>query len=159
MLLLFLLNFVGRAGRRSGGGFLEQFGAFIVQGGAYEDVDRQALSGVAFIDAAHGRDVAVIASPGNVDVLFFDERSDRGIEADPAQFRNEGLHPGMGSLTADDALGWASALRDEITGNVARRHPALTQHGEQECEKSWQTPDRVARQSCTDEWTCVAPGL
>ena len=62
----------------------ELFVTGFVEGRAEADVDREALAGAAFINAANRGHVAVVAAIGYTDVTKLDGFTESGIEAEPA---------------------------------------------------------------------------
>ena len=67
-----------------------------------------------------------------------DERSHRRIQPDPAQFRNESLHPGMRCLAADHALHGARSsadCREDTPKHIAPATPRSAQQGNQQMRK------------------------
>jgi hypothetical protein len=62
----------------------ELFVAGFVEGGAEAHVDREALAGAAFINAANRGHVTVVAAIGYADMTKLDGFTESGIEAEPA---------------------------------------------------------------------------
>ena len=65
-------------------------------GGAYRDGYAEGALGFAFVDAASGRNVGVVASEGDADVAVGADQVVGGVEGDPSQIGDEGFHPGVG---------------------------------------------------------------
>src|SRR5208283_364666 len=107
---------------RFGGRFRDLFEARFIESWAKANVDGETLARATFIDAAHGRHIAIVASVGNPNVAEFDGLSQGRIETDPAASRQENFNPGMRSLAADDFLllgAGSGAAGYEIAGNIA----------------------------------------
>ncbi len=138
LLLGLLLGALGFVGRFDGGGVGvgELLAAFAVEGGANANIDGEALARVAFVDAADGSDIAIVAAVGDADVAQSDGISERGIKADPSCVRSENFGPCVRGLAADDffllGVGFGGAARDEIAGNVARGKSAHADDAEEQ---------------------------
>ena len=52
--------------------------------------------GFAFVDAAGGRDVGVVAAEGDADVTVGADQVVGGVEGGPSQVGDEGFDPGVG---------------------------------------------------------------
>jgi len=82
----------------------------------HEHIDFHVAVGGAAVGTADGRDVFVVATDGDFDVAGVGEGVVGGIEADPADDRQEDLGPGVGCLGTDEVVPGAVV---EVTGGVA----------------------------------------
>src|SRR3954453_4420343 len=74
--------------------------------------------------ATHRRRAEIVEADGDPSVRVGDADAVGRIEPNPAEFRHEGLPPGMAGLLIDDAV-----RAQEMSGDEARRHAGRTRAG------------------------------
>ena len=83
--------------------------------------------GFAAEDAVCGWNVGVVAADGSANVAVLRDQVIGGIEANPADARQEGVNPGMGGVWSGAIVIFRAAV--EITGDVARRDSDVAEEG------------------------------
>ena len=83
--------------------------------------------GVAAEDAVRGRNVGVVAADGGADVPVVGDQVVGGVEAHPAQMRQQHIDPGVGGIRRRAVVVLAAAI--EIAGNVAGGNAHMAQQG------------------------------
>src|SRR5580698_124413 len=98
LLLLFVIDAVGTYG---GGAGLDDEGGWELDGHgsvgrADSDGDAEGALGFAFVDAAGGRNIGIVASEGDADVAVGADQVVGRVEGEPSQAGEEGFNPGVG---------------------------------------------------------------
>jgi hypothetical protein len=125
-----------RRSRRRCGGLGELLSALVIERGTDANIDREALPGMALVNAANRRDVPVIAAICNSNVAKPHGSAERGVKCHPISSRNQNFGPSVGSLAPDHFL--LLALRscgtggNQVARDVPSRQPAHPRRTEEQ---------------------------
>ena len=79
-------------------------------------------------DAVSGRHIRVIAADGGADVAMMSDEVVGGVEAHPAELRQQHIHPGMSCIGSGAVVVFAAAV--EVAGYIARGNAHVAKEGD-----------------------------